>query len=123
MCVGWKIFGGPIGPLKLMIFIKVVARHVFLVAPGHRATANVEPCDIYGRISELYKVYKVDCGRTNLNLEIIPMLLEIRIIIWCRCSFHVSFSSIMTPKNFELSFCSIRISSIFIFNCMSVLCE
>ena len=44
MYVGWKIFGGPIGPLKLMIFIKVVARHVFLVAPGHRATANVEPC-------------------------------------------------------------------------------
>ena len=44
MHVGWKIIGGPIGPLKLIIFIKVVARHVFLVAPGHRATANVEPC-------------------------------------------------------------------------------
>ena len=36
MYFGWKIFGGPIGPLKLIIFIKVVARHVFLVAPGHR---------------------------------------------------------------------------------------
>ena len=39
-----KKSGCPIGPPKMSFFEKVVARRQFLVAPGHRATANVEPC-------------------------------------------------------------------------------
>ena len=38
------ILSCPIGPLNLHYFGILVARHPFLVAPGHRATASVEPC-------------------------------------------------------------------------------
>ena len=36
-------FGCPIGPPKPIILEIMVARRLFLVAPGHRATASVEP--------------------------------------------------------------------------------
>ena len=67
MHVGWKIIGGPIGPLKLIIFIKVVARHVFLVAPGHRATANVEPCFKTSASSWVKKKLRISYNRVDLD--------------------------------------------------------
>ena len=39
---------------------------------------------IYGRTSELYSRNKVAWGTRNFNLEIIPILLEMHIVTWCK---------------------------------------
>ena len=56
-------------------------------------------------------------------VEIIPILLEMHIVMWCKWSFKVKVSSIRTPQNLDLVFFSSSISSILIYIGVSVLWE
>ena len=71
--------------------------------------------DRYGRINVLYNVLNVPISSFLLAHKRIPIHFVTLFLICCTCFCQLRFSSIMTPRNFILSTCSIDTPSIFTF--------